>query len=173
MAKQAKKRPLSKDTLVLNSLQTHEFRWIGNVPLNKIVEMRERGELQDMRELLSRSITEIETATDDEFVEVGRQVEYNLEQAFKKHRNEIQELSESYKNKYKIDVVSVAVTGTLGLISAMYPPLAQIIGFLSSSLAETVSVSKLIRDFFEERKSLRALQRKPVGMLFEAKEMKS
>jgi hypothetical protein len=171
IAEQARKTPISKDTLVLNALQKHELSWIGNVPFNKIVEMRRRGELQDMRELLGRSITEIQTANDDEFVEVGRQVEYNLEQAFRRHSKEVQELSEEYKRKYKIDAASIAATGTIGLISAMYPPIASI-AFLQR-IVGAVSIKELIEDFFEKRKKLRALQRKPVGMLFEAKKVTS
>ncbi len=169
IAKYSKKKLLSKDTLVLNSLQNREFKWIGNVPLNKIVEMRKRGELQDMRELLSRSITEIETANDDEFAEVGLQVEYNINQAFTKHQSEIKKLSDEYKTKYKIEGFSIAVVGIFSLISAMYPPFAQSIGFLSSSLVETFPVSKLIKDYFEERKTTKELERKPVGILFEAR----
>jgi hypothetical protein len=130
--------------------------------------MRERGELQDMRALLSEGITEIESVSDDEFMDVGRKVEYNIEQAFKKHSFEVEELSRHYRNKYAIDAVSVAVSGTIGFV-AMYPTIAQSIGFLSSGLFESYSVSRLIRDYYEEREKFEFLKRKPVGMLFQAK----
>jgi hypothetical protein len=168
IAKQSKKKPLSKDTLVLRTLQNETLRWIGNVPLEKVIEMRQRGELQEMRELLTRSICEIENVNDDEFFEVAREAEYRLQQAFRKHSNEVIELSNTFKRKYKIDLVSVFVTGSLGVVSAMYPPLAQSIGFLSSSVIESISVSKLVTHFLEERDSVKALKRRPVGMLFEA-----
>jgi hypothetical protein len=165
----SRRKPLSTDTLVLNSLQKQEFRWIGNVPLDKIIEMRKRGELQDMRELLSRSINEIETSTDDEFNEVGRQVEYNIEHGFLKHQNEIRKLRKDYETKYKIEGASIVLVGAFSLVAAMYPPLSQSVGFLSSTLFETVPISKLIKDFFSQRSAFRELQQKPVGILFDAK----
>ncbi len=166
----SKYRPkaLSRDSLVLHTMNNEKLKWLGNIPLEKIVEMRERGELLDMRELLSRCISEIEDVSDEEFLEVSKDALYRLQQAFRKHSSEMNELNSTFKRKYNIKLASIAVTGSLGIASAMFPPLAQSIGLLSSGLIETVSISKLIADYFDERDSIKALKRRPIGLLFDA-----
>lgn len=163
-----KKRGMSQDTLILNALQQEELRWLGNVPLNKVIELRERGELQDLRDLLAKNVHDIENATDEDFIEVGRQVKYNLEEAFKKHDAEVKGLDEKYKRKYDIDVASLMVSGSLGIISALYPPLALATG-IASGIIGSGSIITTVKDFIEKREKLRDLQKKPVAILFEVR----
>lgn len=161
---QLRKRGLSKDALILNALQREDLKWLGNVPLNKVIEFRERGELQDLRDLLGKNVHDIENATDEDFNEVGRQVKYNLEEAFKKHDAEAKSLNEKYKRKYDIDVASLIVSGSLGVVSALYPPLALATGIIGGG-----SIIATVKDFIEKREKLRELQKKPVAILFDAR----
>ena len=167
IAKQCRKKPLSRDTLVLQTLQNPTLSWIGNVPIEKVIEMRERGELQDMRDFLSKSVGEIEGASDEEFFDVASETEYRIQQAFLKHSSDVRSLSNTFKRRYKIQTASIIVTGSLGIVSAMFPPIAQTISILSASAVESVSITKLISQYLEERDAIRTLRRKPVGMLFE------
>ncbi|MDH5447608.1 MAG: hypothetical protein OEX01_01195 [Candidatus Bathyarchaeota archaeon] len=165
--KHLEKRPLSKDMLILNALQQEELKWLGNVPLNKLKKMRERGELQEMRDFLRQNVKNIHNVSDEEFVEVGRQVKYNLEEAFKRHDSEVKGLNEKYKRRYAIGRASVVVSGSLGVISTLYPPLA-----LAASVASTIigsgSLMQMVKAFISKREQLEALQKKPVAMLFDA-----
>jgi hypothetical protein len=170
IAKQSRKKPLSRDTLVLQTLQNPNLSWLGNVPIEKIIEMRERGELQDMRDFLSRSVEEIQSVSDEEFLEVASEAEYKMQQTFLKHSHDVKSLSDTFKRKYKIQIVSIIVTGSLGIVSAMYPPIAQTVGILSSTAVESVSIGKLISQYLDEREALRTLKRKPVGILFETRQ---
>jgi len=166
--KNARKKLFSKDALILNALQQEELKWLGNVPVDVIGKLRERGELQELREIIGRNVQDLENVTDEDFVEVGQQVKYNLNQAFKKHNAEVNDLNKTYKRKYKISVPSLIVSGSLGIFSALYPPISQALG-ITSSIVGGGSVLKLINDFVNKREKMEELQKKPVAMLFNVK----
>lgn len=128
--------------------------------------MRERGELQEIRELLGQNIKELENVRDSEFMEVGRQVNYNLQEAFKKHSSEVEDLDKKYRKKYNIGLTSITVSGTLNMVSLLYPSLAQYIGVVSQVVGAG-SLLELVRDFCSKREELQTLQKKPVATLFD------
>ena len=157
--------------MIINALQQKDLRWLGEVPINKIKMLRERGELADLRDLLSRNIENVENVSDEEFIEVGNQVKYNIEQAMKKHSTDIQDLNEKYRLKYQLGSVSTIVSGTMGFVAAAYPPLALAAGVVSA-IAGSGSIITA-KDFLEKREKMKELQRKPVAMLFDAKQKAS
>ena len=153
----------SKDSCILQALQEDNIRWLGNIPLNKINEMRERGELQELRELLGKNIETIEDVSDEEFFEVGQQVKYNIEQAIKRHSNQVHDLDDKYRSKYELDATSLIVSGALAITASFFPPLAGV-----ASLVGGTSLYSIIKNYREKREKIKELQRKPVGMLFNA-----
>jgi len=156
----------SKDSLILNALKQENLKWLGNVPINDILTLRERGELQDLRDLIGRNVRELENVSDEDFIEVGQQINYNLDQAFRKHDAEVNDLNRTYKKKYKIDVSSLIVSGSLAIATTLYPPISQVAGLVGGG-----SLLKVINDFFNKREKMKELQKKPVVMLFNAKQM--
>lgn len=166
----SRRKMFSKDELVVSALQQEDLKWLGNVPINKIEELRERGELQDLRALLSENIQEIEDVTDDDFLEVSRQVKYNIEQIMKKHDTDVKDLNEKYRLRYGIGVSSIAVTGTLGFVTAVFPPIALATG-ITAGIVGGGSIIETIKDYVEKREAITDLKKKPVALLFDAKKM--
>lgn len=164
-----KAKVATRDSALLHALQEENVRWLGNVPLDRIEELRERGELQDLRDLLGRNVKTIEEASDEEFFEVGQQVKYNIEQAVKKHSSEVQDLNKEYRKKYKLNVPSLIVTGALAITASVAPPIAIVASVLGSTLGGT-TVKEIIKDYQEKRNKIKELQKKPVAMLFDAQQ---
>ncbi|MCW4019237.1 MAG: hypothetical protein NWF00_11265 [Candidatus Bathyarchaeota archaeon] len=164
------KQALSKDELVINALQQKELKWLGNVPIEKIEEIREKGELQELRTLLNQNIKELENSKDEEFLEVGCQVKYNIEQAMKKHAADTKNLNEKYRIKFALGKASIVVSGTLGVLSAAYPPIAVAAGVLSATVGGG-SIINTVNDYIDKREEVKELKRKPVAMLFDAKKV--
>lgn len=165
-----KEKLISKDNLIMNALQQKDLRWLGNIPLDKIGQLKEKGELQELRELIGKNVQDIKNATDEEFAAVGRQVKYNLDEAFRKHDAEVKDLNEKYRRKYGIDVASLIVSGSLGIVSALFPPIALATG-IASGIVGSGSIIGTAKDFLEKREKLRDLQKKPVAMLFDARQL--
>jgi hypothetical protein len=156
-----KKNPISKESIIVGALQ--QFKWLGEVPLGKIKEMRERGELQEIRAILGQNISELQNVSDEEFFEVGKQVKYNLEEALKKHGTQVKDLNEKYKKRYDIDLASLIVSGSFGIVSALFPPLV-----LTATLIGGGSLLDILKTYANQSEQLQALQKKPIAMLFDA-----
>jgi hypothetical protein len=154
---------ISRDVLVMTALQLENFRWLGNVPIEGIVKMRKEGELQHLRDILSRGVADIRTADSMDFVRVARQVSHNINQAFILHRTQIKRLDEEYRRKYDFDVASLLVTGVMGVASALFPPLAMVAGVIGGG-----STTKIISDILDKRTKSEELSKKPVALLFDA-----
>lgn len=157
------KDTISKNMMMLNALQGEQFRWLGDVPLNKIKELRQRGELQEMRELLGQNIDEIQNANVADFGEVATQVEYSLREGFKRHTEEVGSLDKKYRSSFNIDVPSLVVSGALGLASTVYPPLVYIAGITGGT-----TVIDILRKYGEKKHEHEELEKKPIVMLFDA-----
>jgi hypothetical protein len=159
-----KSKLFSREQLVITSLQQEDLKWLGNVPMDKIGVLRERGELGGLRELIGENVQSLENANDEDFLETGRQVRYNIEQAIKKHTIEVKDLNERYRRLYKIGAASIVVSGTIGIASAVYPPLA-----LASGIIGGGSVLQTVAEYLDLRRQRKELKTKPVAMLFDAK----
>lgn len=164
-----KEKVATRESAILHALQEENVRWLGNIPLDRIEELRERGELQDLRDLLGRNIETIEEASDEEFFEVGQQVRYNIQQAIRKHSGEVQDLNEEYRKKYKLNIPSLIVTGALAITAAISPPLATVASVLGTTVGGS-TIIEIIKDYQEKRDKMKELQRKPVAMLFDAQQ---
>jgi hypothetical protein len=158
-----------RDSVLVQALQEENMRWLGNIPLRRIEELRERGELQDLRDLLGKNIETIQEASDEEFFEVGQQVKYNIEQAIRKHSGEVQALNEEYRKKYKLNTASLIVTGALAITAAVSPPLATVASVLGTTIGGS-TVTDIIKQYQQKRDKMKELQRKPVAMLFDAQQ---
>jgi len=152
-----------KDFLLVNALNLDNFKWLGNVPIDGIVRMREEGELQEMRDLLGKGIEEIENVSDEEFMEVSKQVSHNLHQTFKQHKSKVKGLDEKFRRKYLLDVATLTVGGSIGVVSSVFPPLAILAGIIGVG-----SIKDLLSSVSAKRSKMEELRRKPVGLLFEA-----
>ncbi len=157
----------TKESLIISSLQQEELKWLGNVPLNRLVELRQKGELADLRDLIGRNIKNIENASDEDFVEVGNDVRYNINTALRKHENEVKGLNEKYRRLIDLSAtgaVSCVVSGTLGFIASAFQPLA-----LASAVIGSPVLIQTCKDYLTYRDARKELKTKPVAMLFDAK----
>ena len=156
---------ISKDSLVMNALRMSNFKWLGNVPIDGLIRMREEGELQNLRDDLGTGIKDIRIADDEDFVEVTKQVSYNFNQLFKRHKAQVKRLDEKYRRKYSIDATTLVVGGSVSMVSALFPPLAMAAGILGTIIGGG-SITQMWRHVIAERSKRRELQRKPIGLLF-------
>jgi hypothetical protein len=166
-----KKNVTSKDALIMRALN-EEQKFIGNVPLKGLKMLRDNGEMADLRELIGRNIREIENASDDEFIEVGKLVSYNIETALRKHSFEVQGLNERYNRLIgftSAGVVTSVVSGSIGFVASAYQPLALAAGILGGIPLGIQTV----KQYLELRDKNKELQTKPVAVLFEKKGLRN
>lgn len=161
----AKELELDVSTAVINALQLDSFKWLGNVPPDKLVQLRNNHELQDLRDLFSREVSEMYQCNRDELEIVAARVRHNLTQAFKKHEQEIKNIESEYATRYNIDG-SLVITGAIGtIVGLLWPPAA-----LASIVVGSGSLLDLKRIDDKHKKKILETTNKPIGILFDAHE---
>jgi len=103
----------------LNSTVKNEMPWMGNIPADSLIEIRESGALDEIRHLLSGGLKELIDANPNNFYRTGGQVFDNLDAAFKDHEKKIKELSEKKWKFAGKDIGSFIVIGGITITAAL------------------------------------------------------
>ncbi len=86
------------DPAILNALQSEEFNWIGNIPLEALKILREENQMAYMRSVLRNGITSMQTKQDIDLTNTINQLQENLNEAFNRQKTEVEDLKNTEKN---------------------------------------------------------------------------
>jgi hypothetical protein len=118
---------LDMDASIVNALQKENFEWLCNVPISAIKVFREEEKLDYMRSVLRTGITDLKAKKDENLIAISEQLEKNLEDAFKKQKEELQILEKEVKAITKKEMPITAG----GFLAGFVPYLNNVI-FVSS-----------------------------------------
>lgn len=103
----------------LNSTVKNEMPWMGNIPPDSLLEIRQSGALDEIRSLLKGGLNELINANPSNFYRTGDKVFGNLDAAFTDHEKKLKELSDK---KWKFggrDLSSFIVVGGITIAAAL------------------------------------------------------
>lgn len=166
IAKTVNVKNISKDSLVINALNV-EQKLLGKISLDELKELRERGELQDLRDIIGKNVIEMENASDEEFKDVADIVSDNIRRALKKHVVELEQLDKKLKRIKRFSGVSAGsyiITATIGFATSTYLPLALAAGIING----VAFTAQTVKQYLDYRDNFKELQKKPVALLFDA-----
>lgn len=103
----------------LNSTTTKEMPWIGNIPPDALIDIRQSGALDEIRHILSGGLKELIEANPSNFHRTGDQVFDNLDAAFRDHEKKIKELSGKKWRFAGKDIGSFVVVGGISITAAL------------------------------------------------------
>lgn len=163
------KAALAEDAKIVTILSRPRFKWLGNVPLKKLIRIREKGGLDDLRSMFREAFKCVKFARPEDMEEAAKICDEELTKALERHERELS----SIRRRLGLGAVSV-VSGVLSAIAPIYPPLLvfslplQIIGFLmlGRDISEFLSVIKdivrkdtsLCKELLEARKRSLAMR---------------
>jgi hypothetical protein len=161
-------REARRDLLIAKtmSLEGSHHNMLAGVPSDTLVQLRKNGASANLREIIRKGINEIDTASDDALLSVGKQVIENIDDALSEHARELNVLSASRRKFYGVDVARWIISGALSIAASVVHsvPLA----FLAA--ASTMSGSfrpEELRGRYRELKTQSAtLRRSPAGIMF-------
>ncbi len=164
--------PELKNIFLANALNHEKLLWLGNVPKEALVKLRQENALGELRGLLSKGIREIEKADENSYRQIVDDVTRNISNALDTHKNELNKISSSTKKFFGFDVTPWVVTGGISIAAAssgnvplsLIATALNLIGFPSGTGKELWTKG---RKLLEERSKI---QRSPVGILLRAKE---
>jgi hypothetical protein len=154
-------------TKALQSAAAGEMQWLGNVPIEALVEIRKQDVLPELRMILSGGVRELIERRPDNFFRTGDQVVENIQNAFDEHRRKLSALTGKKWRCGGVELASCIVKGAVQIASACGVPVVSLIG---AALDQAVDVPK-IKDVPKRIRSLRDESRElngsAVGMLFQ------
>jgi len=152
---------LDIDTLGLtNSLLSKDLKWLGNIGLDDMVDIRKRGELKKLRSIIRSEISTISTTGLDNFEAVSAQVDQNLSLALSKHQEKIGEIDSEFRTKLAISSSSLL----LSIAAAFLPSIQLYAGFVGAT-----SLNKIIQSSIDYYKAKKTIRKDPVAILWRAK----
>ncbi|WP_128210333.1 hypothetical protein [Paenirhodobacter populi] len=144
-----------------------DAEWLGNIPPSALIEMRKQGAMPEIREMLSKGISEIAVANPDGFYRTADQVVANVQEAFDLHKQNIEALK---KKRWKFlghDIGGWLVTGSLEIGAAVLGTPAIGLGALVAQNAfDLPKLKDLPKRNRETKSALDYAKRSPIGLLF-------
>lgn len=162
------------DLHVVHALQKAargKMKWIGEIPLDALVEIRRSGALDEIRSILGLGVHEIACSEPSDFRATTSRVTMNIQRAFEEHDKRIKELSKREWRFAGRDIGSWLVVGTMEIGAAVLgsPVLASALGVAALAAHELVDVMRL-KDMpamaRQLREETRDLKQSAVGLLF-------
>ncbi|PZX07397.1 hypothetical protein C7437_101510 [Psychrobacillus insolitus] len=153
------------DTLILESLQQSEFKWLINYDMEKFNILRNEEELVQLRNILRKNIYNANNALTSE--KVKYQVLSNIEEAFLDHTFMIDEINSKLRKKLSVDGLVVTGAAVSGLIPASLALLP-----LISTVTASYGIFDFVHQFSRLNKEKKELKNGVMGMLFDARTKK-
>lgn len=137
----------------LSSTVANEMPWIGNIPADALIEMRQTGALEEVRHLLSTGLKDIIDANPTNFYRTGDKVFDNLDAAFQAHEKKLKELISKRWTFAGKDIGSFVVVGGIEITAALTGlPLYGALG----TIAGMTGAIPNVQDLREKYKQLKA-----------------
>jgi len=169
-AEQVEKRGNVTDLHIVKGLQnlaSGEMEWLGNVPPEALIEIRQQGAMDDIREILSKGIEELTASNPSNYHRSHDQMFDNINEAFDQHKQNIKQLQDKKWKFAGTDIGSWLVTGTLGVTAAATGmPVWALAAIAADQLLDAPKLKDIPKSIKELAKESKELNQSPVGLLF-------
>ena len=159
-----------KDLYILKGLQDlagSDMQWIGNIPIEALVEVRQQGAMDEIRNILGNGVSELISSNPTNFHRSRDQIFDNIREAFQQHQRKINTLRDKKWEFAGHDIFSWLVTGSLGITAAVTGvPVWGLAAIAANQLLDAPKLRDIpqsIRYLADENNKI---QKSPVGMLF-------
>jgi hypothetical protein len=165
--------PVSDDNLPLHILEglqwagKNEVQWLGNIPPQALIEMRQQGAVEEIRSVLTAGVEQVEETDATNFISVGRKIVENINDAFARHQEAIDEVKRKNLRFWGHDIGTWIVTGAIEVGAAVAgTPLFGLASFAASQVTDAPKLKDLPKRFKELEKERSEAQKSPLGLFF-------
>ena len=145
----------------------NQLGMLAGVPPETLIRLRKEGALANLREILSKGIGEIDSASSSTLTEVADKVIENVDAAFSAHDKDLRDLSSSKRKFYGFDIGRwIAVGGISVAAAAVGSPGLGILAAASTATLGAPAIPDLRKRWEELKNAKQKLERSPTGLLF-------
>ncbi len=144
----------------------NNLAWLGNVPVETVVEIGRKGLTDEVRALLGKGISELIHIDPDNYFRTADQVVDNLDRAFQEHQKQLLEAKAKKLKLFGIDVASCVTFGAIGVAAALTsnPSLGVVSAIAGvAGLPNLKDIKSKFSDILAEDRARRS---SPTGLLF-------
>lgn len=145
------------------------FSWLGNVPTNKILEMRRNNLMDEVRHVLSNGVDDLINSSPDDYDKTTQCVIDNIDGAFLKHQRMIESAKKEKLKIYGFDVAPCVVNGVIAIAGAVTGNVALATASASFSIIGLPSIKDIKSKFKERQDRIDLYEKSVTGMLFSHK----
>ncbi len=146
-----------KTTALVNALSSKRLEWLGGIPIETLVNLRQNNENLDFRKRLHAAVTRLHKSSLGDINRVASEVCHDLEQANAEHEKELRKIQSKYNRTHgQTAILSLASAG-----AALMPALAPLLG----SVVPLALAGKYWHDKASELSEKRAFTKSLLGVL--------
>ncbi len=144
-----------------------DMQWLGNIPPAALIEMRQQGAFDEIREMLSQGVSEIAGSKPDSFFRSSDQIVENVQDAFERHQENIRELRGKGMKFAGQDLGSWIVAGTIEVAAiATGTPAFGAAAFAINQVVDAPKLKELPERFRNLKDAHVELKKSPMGLFF-------
>jgi hypothetical protein len=152
---------------LLSASGTGELAWLGNVPPEALIQLRQENALPELRSLLADGVQKLTAMNPEDFRGTGDLVLANMRLAFAEHQQKVEALA---RRKWRFglsDIGSWLVIGGVEVVAAATgSPTYGLVAIAADQLLDVPKLKELPGKFRKLVADGEALKRSPVGLLF-------
>lgn len=154
-------------TRAMNALAGKEFPWLGRIPHPALIELRQSGAIEEIRQIIGKGIDELTLAASMDFDKTTDRVFYNINNAFEAHQKAIKELTDKKWKFAGTHVTSWLAVGAIEITAAATGlPTWGLASVIADQLLPIPKLKDIPKQFAELANSSRELHSSPVGLFF-------
>lgn len=167
----AKHDPItSSDLHMIQGLQRTaetDEKWLGNIPHDALIEMRQQNAFAEIREVLSKGVEDIAAAKPDKFFRSSDQIVDNIRTAFEKHSEEIKALTKKKIKFAGYDLGSMLITLGIDVASVVVgTPTFGAATIAKDQLLDAPKLREIPKRFRDLKNADIELRKSPMGLFF-------
>jgi hypothetical protein len=148
-----------------NALLGDNLYWLSATSIEDLIKIRSAGYLSDTRELINQCFTNLNYMEVNNIVKLSSEIDYNLNECFRKHKIEIK----STKSNFKADV-AVTISGVLATaVVALKPSFLSFIPDWILPVVGAATLNEMVKTAVLHIRTLKQLNNSPVGILWKIK----
>jgi hypothetical protein len=150
-----------------------EMQWLGNVPLSALIELRKTGGIEEVRSILRKGVSDLESMDETAFKNGASAVVQNLKSAFAAHEEAMKKLRAKAWKFAGTDVGSWLAIGAVEVVAAATgAPLFGVGAYIANQIFNVPKLNEVVPKAKALKREIDEKKRSPVGLLFMHKKMR-
>lgn len=151
----------------LQNLSENDMEWLGKIPSDALIELRNVGALDEIREILGRGVKELVHVNPKNFHRTSDEVFDNITRAFESHKQNISKLKDKKWKFAGTEIAAWIAVGTLEVTAAATGmPVWGLAAIAADQLLDVPKLKDIPQSIRNLARESRELNESPIGMLF-------